>query len=447
MQYNYENIKDFYDEVVRRYVMQPNPSEKERKMLQGLLEAKNPEDYSKWVSTYPKSDNPMPTGVEILHDQLMELMPSELENFSKRLTAEQLAMEMQEYMSLEDSQLADSEVSKLYTSIISNSIVNASQLNNSEKTVFRQLDNAETVADLQKWASDVRYGKVLQYSDDTPFEIQENVRELAQFIYNADDNNLQYILDEIQETRYSDHLNNIRMSQLQKKFDDMKMLHPSDIVLFKNREGFTIIGDDALKVMNATGWPAGLVRDPISGNTMSMLNINNDGYEVLVNKDLNLRTTLPLGYLNILSNQWFNKTNYALQSIDYNMSLAEQAKVDIPTENLSIGNFKAKSLNITETRMNAVSESGESLVIRDIPENFYHLEGTLVVADYINGNRKTIENIITNAQKTAVKEEPFLDKRARENINTYKKIKVSNEKDIVAIEDNNIFFSYGADAA
>ena len=446
MQYNYENIKDFYDEVVRRYVMQPNPSEKERKMLQGLLEAKNPEDYSKWVSAYPKSDNPMPTGVEILHDQLMDLMPSELENFSKRLTAEQLAMEMQEYISLEDSQLADSEVSKLYTSIISNSIINASQLNNSEKNVFRQLDNAETVADLQKWASDVRYGKVLQYSDDTPFEIQENVRELAQFIYNADDNNLQYILDEIQETRYSDHLNNIRMSQLQKKFDDMKMLHPSDIVLFKNREGFTIIGDDALKVMNATGWPAGLVRDPISGNTMSMLNINNDGYEVLVNKDLNLRTTLPLGYLNILSNQWFNKTNYALQSIDYNMSLAEQANVDIPTENLSIGNFKAKSLNITETRMNAVSESGESLVIRDIPENFYHLEGTLVVADYINGNRKTIENIITNAQKTAVKEEPFLDKRARENINTYKKIKASNEKDIVAVEDNNIFFSYGADA-
>ena len=446
MQYNYENIKDFYDEVVRRYVMQPNPSEKERKMLQGLLEAKTPEDYSKWVSAYPKSDNPMPTGVEILHDQLMQLMPSELENFSKRLTAEQLALEMQEYMSLEDNQLADSEVSKLYTSIISNSIINSSQLNNSEKTIFRQLDNAETVADLQKWASDVRYGKVLQYSDDTPFEIQENVRELAQFIYNADDNNLQYILDEIQETRYSDHLNNIRMSQLQKKFDDMKMLHPSDIVLFKNREGFTIIGDDALKVMNTTGWPAGLVRDPISGNTMSMLNINNDGYEVLVNKDLNLRTTLPLGYLNILSNQWFNKTNYALQSIDYNMSLAEQANVDIPTENLNIGNFKAKSLNITETRMNAVSESGESLVIRDIPENFYHLEGTLVVADYINGNRKTIENILTNAQKTAVKEEPFLDKRARENINTYKKIKTSNEKDIVAVEDNNIFFSYGADA-
>ena len=446
MQYNYENIKDFYDEVVRRYVMQPNPSEKERKMLQGLLEAKTPEDYSKWVSAYPKSDNPMPTGVEILHDQLMTLMPSELENFSKRLTAEQLAMEMQEYISLEDSQLADSEVSKLYTSIISNSIINASQLNNSEKTVFRQLDNAETVADLQKWASDVRYGKVLQYSDDTPFEIQENVRELAQFIYNADDNNLQYILDEIQETRYSDHLNNIRMSQLQKKFDDMKMLHPSDIVLFKNREGFTIIGDDALKVMNTTGWPAGLVRDPISGNTMSMLNINNDGYEVLVNKDLNLRTTLPLGYLNILSNQWFNKTNYALQSIDYNMSLVEQAKVDIPTENLNIGNFKAKSLNITETRMNAVSESGDSLVIRDIPENFYHLEGTLVVADYINGNRNTIENIITNSQKTAAKEEPFLDKRARENINTYKKIKASNEKDIVAVEDNNLFFSYGTDA-
>ena len=446
MQYNYENIKDFYDEVVRRYVIEPNPSEKEKNMLQGLLEAKSPEDFSKWVTAYPKSDTSKPTGVEILHDKLMDIMPSELENFSKRLTAEQLAMEMQEYGSLDEGQLADSQISNLYSSIMSNSIVNVTKLNNSEKSIYRQLDNAETVADLQKWASDVRYGNVLQYSDETPYEIQENVRELAQLIYDADDDGLQFMLDEIQETRYSDKLNTIRMSQLQKKFDDMKMVNPSDVVLFKNKDGFTIIGDDALKVMNLTGWPAGLVRDPISGNTMYMLNINNDGYEVLVNKDLNLRTTLSLGYLNILSNQWFNKTNYALQTIDYNLSLAEQANVNIPTENLNIGNFKAKSLNITEKTMNAISESGESLVIRDIPENFYHLEGTLVVADYINGNRKTIENLITNAQKSAVKEEPFLDKRARENIGTYKKVKSSNEKDIVAVEDNNIFFSYGADA-
>ena len=446
MQYNYENIKDFYDEVVRRYVIESNPSEKEKNMLQGLLEAKSPEDFSKWVTAYPKSDTSKPTGVEILHDKLMDIMPSELENFSKRLTAEQLAMEMQEYGSLDEGQLADSQISNLYSSIMSNSIVNVTKLNNSEKSIYRQLDNAETVADLQKWASDVRYGNVLQYSDETSYEIQENVRELAQLIYDADDDGLQFMLDEIQETRYSDKLNTIRMSQLQKKFDDMKMVNPSDVVLFKNKDGFTIIGDDALKVMNLTGWPAGLVRDPISGNTMYMLNINNDGYEVLVNKDLNLRTTLSLGYLNILSNQWFNKTNYALQTIDYNLSLAEQANVNIPTENLNIGNFKAKSLNITEKTMNAISESGESLVIRDIPENFYHLEGTLVVADYINGNRKTIENLITNAQKSAVKEEPFLDKRARENIGTYKKVKSSNEKDIVAVEDNNIFFSYGADA-
>ena len=132
MQYSYEKMIGLYYEVVQRYAMEVTPTEKERKMLEGLLESKNTGDLGKWVDSFPRSVSPRPSGVEIFHDRLMGLSPIELKDFSGRLLAEEEAYEIQQD---EFDEPLESVAQKLYSSIISHSIANNSSL---QPAIFRQ---------------------------------------------------------------------------------------------------------------------------------------------------------------------------------------------------------------------------------------------------------------------------------------------------------------------
>lgn len=328
-----------------------------------------------------------------------------------------------------------------YAFIMGYYLDNYASLSKEEKAVFQQLDKVATTADLRQWASSVRVGHALDALANLPASVREEVDELA---YGIAELNEQYHEELLTGLKSVGMVDDQRMSALIAYADRLHAQNPDEVVLFKNGAGMTAIGQDAERVLRATGWPANLVYYG-EDKYVQLTNISSDGYEVLADKELNLRIVNAPVNMSAFREQPFNATGYALQTIDYSLSQVENPSVLLETDgSLNIGNFKAKTLDFHPTGLDAIADNGEKLVIRDIPANYYHPEGTLVVADYINGHRETIENALDAARP--VEEHLNEDGERVSVLDDYTSQKALHPDEILLFRQKGFVEAFGDDA-
>ena len=281
-----------------------------------------------------------------------------------------------------------------YAMVMAYYLTNHSQLTQGQKAVFQQLDRAATPEALSEWVSNILTGDALTELSGVPENVREEVRELAYAIAETTENPE----DIIKSIDSIGIVNDLRFDTLVAVDNRFRQQHPDEILLIKNGQGMTAVGKSAHVIAEITGWPSNLVNHG-KGLVDQVLHINSNGYDVLADKDLNLHVVNAPVSLRPFMEQPYNGIGYALQTIDYNISFVQHNPVSIETDgSLNIGNFKAKTLDFHPMGLGATSANGEKLVIRDIPANYYHPDGTLVIADYINGHRETIENALSMVQ-------------------------------------------------
>ena len=314
---------------------------------------------------------------------------------------------------------------------------NKAGMSDDVKAVFAQLDRVSTADELSKWASGVRVGNTLNIIRDLPQDIRNAVDELAWQIAESEDFDAS-----LKDLNSIGILNDIRMNCLKSQLAALKEQHPEDVILFRNGQGMTLIGEDAQKVAEMTGWQVTTFKNPYGAET-TMLDISADGYNVLCEKDLNLRTVMPDFSIRQLLTPANDALGFAQQTIDYNLTFATEKPVSVETDgSLHIGDFKAKTLDFHSTGLDAIAEDGEKLVIRDIPNNYWHPEGTLVVADYINGHRTTIEHSLESSRKVSDDVREF----QKALYDSYNNIKASHEDEVVLIRQKGFMEAFGEDA-
>ena len=336
-----------------------------------------------------------------------------------------------------EASLPSNLMEMLYVQVLSYYYGNKDAISDDAKAVLAQIDRVSTADGLSKWASGVRTGNTLSRIADLPQDIREAVDELAWQIAESDD--LDASLEGVTSIGI---LNDVRMENLNTQMAALKGQYPDEVLLFRNGQGMTLVGDDARKVAEITGWHAGTYQGS-DGKATALLDISADGYNVLAEKDLHLRAVTPDFNIRPLLPAGTDRLCLAQQTIDYNLTFAAEKPVSIETDgSLHIGDFKAKALDFHPTGLDAIAEDGEKLVIRDIPNNYWHPEGTLVVADYINGHRTTIERSL---------EAPHLaDGGMRESqkalYDSYNGIKASHQDEVVLVRQKGFMEAFGEDA-
>ena len=282
-----------------------------------------------------------------------------------------------------------------YAMVMSYFLNNQAQLTSGEKAALLPLDRVETPEELSKWASGVLTGNTLEDLAGIPETIREEASALAYAVAETNDEDLPKVVEGLHGIGL---VNDMHLDALVK--DSMRQHEKvaGEVILYKSNGLLTAVGEDAAVISQATGWPASLVKYG-EDRSAQVLHLNSDGFEYLVEQDLNLRVTAAPVSLRPVMQYSMPDTLLALETIDYSISIAKQEPVKIETGgSLNIGNFKAKTLDFHPSGLDAYAENGEKMTIRDIPKKYYHPEGTLVVADYINGHRETIENALAMAQ-------------------------------------------------
>ena len=328
-----------------------------------------------------------------------------------------------------------------YAFVMSYFLNNYQSLTAEQKAVFQQLDHADTPDALRQWASSVRVGHALADLSDLPAAVRDEVDELAYNIAEYDEERHEELLQGFHAVGMVDDQ---RMSALVAISDRLHAQYPDELVLFKNGNGMSAVGQDAEQVLRLTGWPANLVYFG-ADNFVQLTNISSDGYEVLAEKDVNLRIVNAPVNMRPFRDQPFNETGYALQTIDYALSHVQDESILLDTNgSLNIGNFKAKTLDFHSTGLDAIAEDGEKLVIRDIPTNYYHPEGTLVVADFIRGRRDTIENALDAA--VPVVEQRNVEGERLSVLSDYNNQKALHPDEILLFRQKGFVEAFGEDA-
>ena len=328
-----------------------------------------------------------------------------------------------------------------YAFVMSYFLNNYQSLTAEQKAVFQQLDHADTPEALRQWASSVRVGHALADLSDIPAAVRDEVDELAYNIAEYDEDRHEELLQGFHAVGMVDDQ---RMSALVAISDRLHAQYPDELVLFKNGNGMSAVGQDAEQVLRLTGWPANLVYFG-ADNYVQLTNISSHGYEVLAEKDVNLRIVNAPVNMRPFREQPFNEMGYALQTIDYALSHVQDESVLLDTNgSLNIGNFKAKTLDFHSTGLDAIAEDSEKLVIRDIPTNYYHPEVTLVVADFIRGRRDTIENALDAA--VPVVEQRNEDGERLSVLSDYNNQKALHPDELLLFRQKGFVEAFGEDA-
>ena len=328
-----------------------------------------------------------------------------------------------------------------YAFVMSYFLDNYQSLTAEQKAVFHQLDHADTPDALRQWASSVRVGHALADLSDLPAAVRDEVDELAYNIAEYDEARHEELLQGFHAVGMVDDQ---RMAALVAISDRLHAQYPDELILFKNGNGMSAVGQDAEQVLRLTGWPANLVYFG-ADNYVQLTNISSDGYEVLAEKDVNLRIVNAPINMRPFRDQPFNETGYALQTIDDALSHVQDEFVLLDTNgSLNIGNFKAKTLDFHSTGLDAIADDGEKLVIRDIPTNYYHPEGTLVVADFIRGRRDTIENALDAA--VPVVEQRNVEGERLSVLSDYNNQKALHPDEILLFRQKGFVEAFGEDA-
>ena len=433
--YSDAHVIDLYDKTVAYYNSQKDKGDLAvTQDLVGLLNAKDGLQLINWVRESGHHDNQEP--LELLKSVLSTKCVYEADHILAAIRERDLAPDRQ--MQLERS-LPKTPVEEHYAFVLSYYINNVSSMNDDEKAIFKKLDNAATAAAYQQWASEVLVGGALQGLSDIPDTVRGEMENLAYSI--AEANEQVFEEETVEDLDNIGIVNEMRQSALAVQARMLKDEHPDEIILFRNGQGFSVYGDDVAAVKEQTGWEGRTIGE--EGKQFQWMNLSHDGYNVLSEKELNLRVVTPAVSIRPLAELWKDEMGAALQTIDYNISFAADKPVLIDTDgSLDIDSFKVKTLDFHSTGLTAISESGETMTIRDIPTNYYHPKGTLVVADYINGHRQTIE-------RSLEAERPVSDEvqaEQKELYASYKEVKAEHPEEVVLFRQKGFMEAFGQDA-
>ena len=435
--YSENHIIDQYDKVISHYQVHA-PEGALADDVVSLLAAKDGVALMNWVRDSHNHDHSEPL------QQLKAMLSTKTVYQADQITAVIQERDLQvDHRAQVERSLPKTPIEQSYAFVMGYYINNVSKMSEDEKALFKRLDSAHSVDAYQRWASDVRVGGVLQGLSDMPEAIRADVLALANQIIETKDDVLK---DEVINALDGIGIvNQFRKDALVQQYDALKAQYPDETILFRNGQGFSVYGADVNTIQDQTGWLGQTVGD--KGQQFRWLNLNHDGYNVLSDKELNLRVVTPAISIRPLASQWKDEMGAALQTIDYSLSLGDEKPVLIDTDGSLVisdkdSDFKVKTLDFHSTGLTAISEEGKEMVIRDIPKNYYHPQGTLVVADYINGHRQTIEHSLEASRPVSAE----IQAKQTQLLASYKDVKAAHENEAVLFRQKGFFEAFGQDA-
>ena len=435
--YSENHIIDQYDKVISHYQVHA-PEGALADDVVSLLAAKDGVALMNWVRDSHNHDHSEPL------QQLKAMLSTKTVYQADQITAAIQERDLQvDHRAQVERSLPKTPIEQSYAFVMGYYINNVSKMSEDEKALFKRLDSAHSVDAYQRWASDVRVGGVLQGLSDMPEAIRADVLALAnQIIETKDDVLKDEVIDALDGIGI---VNQFRKDALAQQYDALKAQYPDETILFRNGQAFSVYGADVNTIQDQTGWLGQTVGD--KGQQFRWLNLNHDGYNVLSDKELNLRVVTPAISIRPLASQWKDEMGVALQTIDYSLSLGDEKPVLIDTDGSLVisdkdSDFKVKTLDFHSTGLTAISEEGKEMVIRDIPKNYYHPQGTLVVADYINGHRQTIEHSLEASRPVSAE----IQAKQTQLLASYKDVKAAHENEAVLFRQKGFLEAFGQDA-
>ncbi len=379
-------VIDQYDKVISHYAVNTPVSDTvEGRALEAdlsrLLQVKDGAELMNWLRESPSHDSSEP--LQLLKTMLATKSVYDADHILSAIRERDLEPEHRAQV---EAQLPKNLLEQHYAFVMSYYIGNAREMGEQERSLFHRLDNATTAEALQRWASEIRVGRALQGLD-LPAAVRDEVDELARQIAETNDEVLS--TETIKGISAIGIVNDLRKEALDRQYKSLTDQYPDDVILFRSGKGMmSAYGSSYSVIKEQTGWEGRRLDD----NSATWLNITTDGYSVLAEKDVNLRVVTPDVSIRPLAEKYYDELAPALQTIDYSLSLVNEKPVLVETDgSLKIDDFKVKTLDFHSTGLTAINEAGELLTIRDIPKNYYHPQGTLVIADYISGHRETVE--------------------------------------------------------
>ena len=435
--YSENHIIDQYDKVISHYQVHA-PEGALADDVVSLLDAKDGVALMNWVRDSHNHDYSEPL------QQLKAMLSTKTVYQADQITAAIQDRELQvDHRAQVKRSLPKTPIEQSYAFMMGYYINNVSKMSEDERSLFRRLDVAHSADAYQRWASDVRVGGALQGLSDMPDAIRVDVLALAnQIIETKDDVLKNEVVDALDGIGI---VNQFRKDALAQQYDTLKAQYPDETILFRNGQGFSVYGADVNTIQDQTGWLGQTVGD--KGHQFRWMNLNHDGYNVLSDKELNLRVVTPTISIRPLASQWKDEMGASLQTIDYSLSLGGEKPVLIDTDGSLVisdkdSDFKVKTLDFHSTGLTAISEEGKEMVIRDIPKNYYHPQGTLVVADYINGHRQTIEHSLEASRPVSDE----IQAKQTQLLASYKDVKAAHENEAVLFRQKGFFEAFGQDA-
>ena len=435
--YSENHIIDQYDKVISHYQVHA-PEGALADDVVSLLAAKDGVALMNWVRDSHNHDHSEPL------QQLKAMLSTKTVYQADQITAAIQERDLQvDHRAQVERSLPKTPIEQSYAFVMGYYINNVSKMSEDEKALFKRLDSAHSVDAYQRWASDVRVGGALQGLSDMPEAIRADVLALAnQIIETKDDVLKDEVIDALDGIGI---VNQFRKDALVQQYDALKAQYPDETILFRNGQGFSVYGADVNTIQDQTGWLGQTVGD--KGQQFRWLNLNHDGYNVLSDKELNLRVVTPAISIRPLASHWKDEMGAALQTIDYSLSLGDEKPVLIDTDGSLVisdkdSDFKVKTLDFHSTGLTAISEEGKEMVIRDIPKNYYHPQGTLVVADYINGHRQTIEHSLEASRPVSAE----IQAKQTQLLASYKDVKAAHENEAVLFRQKGFLEAFGQDA-
>ena len=435
--YSENHIIDQYDKVISHYQVHA-PEGALADDVVSLLAVKDGVALMNWVRDSHNHDYSEPL------QQLKAMLSTKTVYQADQITAAIQERDLQEdHRAQVERSLPKSPIEQSYAFVMGYYINNVLKMSDDEKALFKRLDCAHSVDAYQRWASDVRVGGALQGLSDMPEAIRADVLALAnQIIETKDDVLKDEIIDALDGIGI---VNQFRKVALAQQYEALKAQYPDETILFRNGQAFSAYGDDVDAIQGQTGWYGQTVGE--KGQQFRWMNISHDGYNVLADKEINLRVVTPNVNIRPLAALFDEKMGAAMQTIDYSLSLGGDKPVLVDTDGSLVisekdSDFKVKTLDFHTTGLTAISDEGKELVVRDIPKNYYHPQATLVVADYINGHRQTIEHPLEASQPVSAE----MQAKQTQLLVSYKDIKAAHKNEVVLFRQKGFFEAFGQDA-
>ncbi len=446
---DFELAMDYYDaksafekehgaELVAYLTARVQRDNAEKDIVEGMLSEQNFEEYRRLAGEVEARNVAERRDMSIMERRASLAVSTEDTDREKQIIVDG---SQSQSAALEGHDLAGSAekpaLAEYYTAVMTYYINNVRDMGDAEKKLFASLDSASTVEALQQWASGIRKDGALD-AVSLPDEIREKADELAWRIAETDD---AVLAQTVLELSSIDSINALRMGIVSNENETLSQQYPGELILMRNGHGLSAYGENATRIMNLTGW--NLVYANEGNKNGFWINITSDGYNVISEKDVDIRVVTPPVNIRPLAQKYADIDCEACQTVDYNIAFASSETVSIETDgSLQIGDFAVKTLDFHPLGLNVTDEQGEKLMIRNIPVRYFHPEGVVVVADYINGRRETIEDVLPVSRHIP----EVLKTEEKAIYDAYKMLQSEHPEEIVLYRQKGFMEAFGDDA-